>query len=183
MQIELERPSKKREREFLDAIQRSKKLYRNLATPPSTPDTYVKYLKQSRNSRCANFLVVLTETRDLVGVINIENIVRGYSQSAQLGYYAFLPHAGRGLMRKGLRGVISLAFRDLKLHRLEANIQPINHRSIALVQGLGFRSEGISLNYLKICGQWRDHERWALLANEWHPSQIARSSRGTRTDR
>jgi ribosomal-protein-alanine N-acetyltransferase len=53
------------------------------------------------------------------------------------------------------------------LHRLEANIQPSNERSIALVRGLGFRKEGLSRRYLKIGGRWRDHERWALLVDEW----------------
>ena len=70
-------------------------------------------------------------------------------------------------MREGLQLVIERAFDELGLHRLEANIQPANERSIALVRGLGFRNEGLSRRYLKISGRWRDHERWALLAEEW----------------
>jgi ribosomal-protein-alanine N-acetyltransferase len=63
--------------------------------------------------------------------------------------------------------VIARAFRTLRLHRLEANIQPGNLASIALVRRLGFRREGLSRRYLKIGGRWRDHERWAILAEEW----------------
>jgi len=84
-----------------------------------------------------------------------------------LGYYAFAPHAGSGLMRAGLRLVIHLCFREIGLHRLEANIQPANERSLALVRSLGFRKEGLSRRYLKIRGRWQDHERWAMLAEEW----------------
>jgi ribosomal-protein-alanine N-acetyltransferase len=69
-------------------------------------------------------------------------------------------------MKEGLRLVLRYAFRELKLHRLEANIQPDNIPSLALVKSCGFRKEGLSPRYLKINGEWRDHERWAILADE-----------------
>jgi ribosomal-protein-alanine N-acetyltransferase len=70
-------------------------------------------------------------------------------------------------MTEGLRDVVSRAFRTIRLHRLEANIQTGNDASRRLVQRLGFRMEGFSPRYLKISGKWRDHERWALTAEEW----------------
>ncbi len=63
--------------------------------------------------------------------------------------------------------MIQLAFREYRLHRLEANIQPDNAPSIALVRGLGFELEGYSPRYLKIGGRWRDHERWAIRSETW----------------
>ncbi len=110
---------------------------------------------------------MLRSSGELVGVINVNEIVRGTFQSGYLGYYAFLPHAGRGYMDEGLRLVLRRAFGELHLHRVEANIQPDNRPSLALVRRLGFRREGLSPRYLKIAGRWRDHERWALLAEEW----------------
>ena len=100
----------------------------------------------------------------LVGYTNINNIVRGALQSGYLGYAAFAGHAGRGLMTSGLRDVLGRAFGELGLHRVEANIQPGNTPSIALVQRLGFAKEGFSPRYLRVDGDWRDHERWALRA-------------------
>ncbi len=67
---------------------------------------------------------------------------------------------------------IELAFKELGLHRLEANIQPGNLASIALVKRLGFKQEGYSQRYLKIGGEWRDHERWALLADSACPPPL-----------
>jgi [ribosomal protein S5]-alanine N-acetyltransferase len=55
----------------------------------------------------------------------------------------------------------------MKLHRLEANIQPSNTRSIRLVKRLGFRREGHSPRYLKVAGRWRDHQRWAMVSENW----------------
>jgi len=112
----------------------------------------------------AAFLVFRYADDYLVGVFNITNIVRGAFQSGYLGYYVFAGHERQGLMRKGLEAVVRFAFQNLKLHRLEANIQPTNVASIALVKACGFLQEGYSPRYLKINGRWCDHERWAILA-------------------
>jgi ribosomal-protein-alanine N-acetyltransferase len=70
-------------------------------------------------------------------------------------------------MTEGMRAVLAQAFGPLKLHRLEANIQPGNVASIALARRCGFACEGFSPRYLKVAGRWRDHERWAIHAEAW----------------
>ena len=102
-----------------------------------------------------------------VGVFNFSEIVRGAFQSAYLGYYGFAEHAGQGYMSEGLALVLRIGFGTLRLHRIEVNVQPANTRSISLVRRGGFTREGYSRHYVKIAGRWRDHERWALLAEDW----------------
>ena len=75
--------------------------------------------------------------------------------SAYLGYYGFTPFAGQGYMREGLQLVLRYAFGPLGLHRLEANIQPENRASIALVSARASDWRGSSPRYLKIAGRWR----------------------------
>jgi ribosomal-protein-alanine N-acetyltransferase len=70
-------------------------------------------------------------------------------------------------MTESLALVLREAFITLRLHRVEANIQPANTASIALVRRLGFELEGMSPRYLKIGGRWRDHERYALRVETW----------------
>ena len=111
-------------------------------------------------------------------MININEIVRGVFCSGYLGYYAFVPHNERGYMKKGLDAVLAEAFGRHRLHRLEANIQPDNDPSRALVQRCGFRLEGFSPRYLKLAGRWRDHERWAITKEDWKGQP--RKSRSTR---
>jgi ribosomal-protein-alanine N-acetyltransferase len=105
-------------------------------------------------------------TGGIVGVVNISQIVAGAFQSAYLGYYGMAGFAGRGLMSEAVRQAAQHGFRQLGLHRLETNIQPGNAPSIALVRRLGFRREGFSPQYLKVGGEWRDHERWAAFESD-----------------
>jgi ribosomal-protein-alanine N-acetyltransferase len=149
---------------FLAAVRRSQTLHRPWVFPPDTAALFRKGLARWKlpSNRC---FFIWHSPRELVGVVNISEIVRGAFCSAYVGYYAFEPFAGRGFMTAGLRLVIDHLFGKMKLHRLEANIQPGNRRSIRLAKRLGFRKEGYSPRYLKIAGRWRDHERWALLAD------------------
>ena len=151
---------------FQAAVQRSRALHRPWASPPYTRKKFGAYVKRMASDSHLGFLVVSRETGELIGVINLNHIIRGPLQSAFLGYYAFTPHAGKGLMRKGMRLVLKHAFQKLKLHRLEANIQPENNASIRLVRSCGFVREGFSRRYLNVGGRWQDHERWAILAKD-----------------
>jgi ribosomal-protein-alanine N-acetyltransferase len=105
----------------------------------------------------------------VVGSIEISRIARGNFQSAYLGYRIAAAERRRGYMTEALQLALRHAFRVLKLHRVEANIEPGNEASIALVQRAGFTREGFSRRYLKHGGRWRDHERWALLREDWLP--------------
>lgn len=146
----------------------SRAFYRGLAYPLVTPEGFARYLERCR--RPGSFVGLLLRRRSdgvILGSINVSEIVRGLFQSAYLGYQIGAPFARQGYMTEGLGLTLHYAFVRLKLHRLEANIQPENRPSLALVTRFGFTCEGLSRRYLKIGGRWRDHERWALLAEDW----------------
>jgi|SRR5690554_709443 len=128
-----------------------------------SPADYESYLKQEHR-----YFVCISETGKIVGTFNISGIVRGYFQSAYLGYEVFHPYDGKGYMSKGMTLLLSEAFENLNLHRLEANIQPENLSSIRLVSKAGFTKEGFSKKYLCVGGiEWKDHERWAIINEFW----------------
>jgi len=164
--VYLRRPVVGDRREFLERVRASRRLHRPWTYPPGDGDAFASYLQRVRGAGDAS-LVCRVEDSAIVGVVNLNNIVHGAFQSAALGYYGFVPFDGQGYMFEGLALVIRRSFGELGLHRLEANIQPGNERSIALVRRLGFRFEGYSPRMLKIGGRWRDHERWAILAEEF----------------
>jgi len=147
-------------------VHRSRKLHKPWVRAPSTAVAYRAYVRRVRTPTHVGYLIRLRSSGELVGVAGISEIVRGSLRSAYLGYYALAPHERQGLMTEGLSLVIKQAFGALRLHRLEANVQPSNRASLRLIRRLGFHREGFSPRYLKIRGRWRDHERWALLADE-----------------
>lgn len=164
--VRLRVPGPADEKAFLAAVTRSRDLHHPWVAPPATPAAYRDFMA-GISGRLQRFLIC--SGQELVGVVNASEIVRGAFQSCYLGYYGFRPAVGGGRMTAGLRLVIAHLFQEQGLHRVEANIQPGNTRSIALVRRLGFRKEGYSPDYLLIDGAWRDHERWALVATDPRP--------------
>jgi [ribosomal protein S5]-alanine N-acetyltransferase len=165
--VHLERPTASRERDYLDACHRSRALHRGLVAAAATPADYRDYLERCAQPSQESFLVVTAASRQLAGVVNILGIARDAGCSGRLAYFAFVPHARSGLMREGVGQVIDLAFRELDLARLDADIQPGNIRSCALVERLGFRRGGASRLHLKIGSRWREHQRWTLSRADW----------------
>lgn len=166
--VRLETPSSRRKAEFLSAARRSRPLHRPWIRAPATEGEFAEFLKRRRTPANPGYFIIDAASNRLAGVVNLNELVRGVFQSAYLGYYVFAPFDGRGFMAAGLARAVTDAFRRRRLHRLEANIQPENARSIALVKRLGFRLEGLSPRYLKIAGRWCDHQRWAVLAEQWN---------------
>jgi ribosomal-protein-alanine N-acetyltransferase len=159
--------------EFTALMRGSRSFHRPWATAPTDDDRFATYLADSRRPDFEAMLACRHSDLAIVGFFNLSQISRGSLQSAYLGYAVGKPYAGQGYMREGIQLVLEHAFLDLGLHRVEANIQPGNRASIALARSAGFRREGFSPRYLKIGGRWRDHERWAILAEEWKAARSA----------
>lgn len=101
------------------------------------------------------------------GEINITSIHRGPFQSAYVGYWIDERHAGKGYIPEAIVLVCQFAFEQLQLHRLQIAIIPRNTASRRVVDKLGLREEGVAERYLEINGQWEDHVRYAITAEEW----------------
>jgi ribosomal-protein-alanine N-acetyltransferase len=162
--------------EFLALARESRRLHRPWTYPPERADQFEELYARSRRDDFVCLLAHRVDTGEIAGVFTISQIVRGAFQSAYLGYYAHERHAGQGLMREAMQQVLDHAFDGLGLHRIEANIQPGNVPSIALARGAGFRLEGFSPRYLLIGGQWRDHERYAITADERAAAKAAQAA-------
>ena len=153
--------------EYIALNRRSRAFHAGLASPPVDRTSYRRLLSRAESPTYRYWLIERRSDRAIVGAVELSQIALGNFRSAYLGYQIGAPFARRGYMREALEAVLTEALGRLKLHRVEANIQPRNVSSIRLVKGLSFRREGLSRRYLKVGGRWRDHERWALLAEDW----------------
>jgi len=154
-------------REFAKLMKANARVYRGLVPRFKGRKQFEDYLARCRRDDFFGFLICRKEAHAIVGNINLFHIIRRGLQSACIGYLVGASHARQGLATEALQLMIRFAFTKARLHRVEADIQPGNLPSIALVRRAGFSCEGLSRRYVKICGKWRDHERWALLAEDW----------------
>lgn len=167
IRVFLREPTSRDAPEIIELNRASRGLHRGRVAPPTDGQAFRQWMLRCRQPSVRCLLVCRLEDDAIVGVFTLSQIVRRLFQSAYLGYYVGAPFAGQGYMREALGLVLRHVFTTMKLHRVEANVQPENAASIALVRRSGFRLEGYSPRYLKIAGRWRDHQRWAMLIDDW----------------
>ena len=146
----------------------SRKHLSGLATTVFDRERFDGLLTGSQSEANEFFLICRTDGDDIVGQINFSQIFRKAFQNAYLGYQLFAGCTGYGYMTEAVALALEFAFKVLKLHRIEANVQPGNLPSIKVLERNGFTKEGYSRRYLKIGGRWRDHERWAIIREDWN---------------
>lgn len=174
VRVLLRPPTESDREQFLAAMQLSEQLHEPWINDIATDAYFDRLLARVDDQRQDSNLVCLLGEGAIVGVFNLSEIVRGAFQSAFLSYAAVSGYQRRGLMSEGLQLLLQRAFEALGLHRLEANIQPGNAASIALVRRAGFVCEGTSRRYLQVGGDWRDHQHWVMLAEEWRDNHRGR---------
>lgn len=114
------------------------------------------FLKQHESEAC----------RDVIGTVSLSNIMRGAFQSCFIGYKMDHRHLNHGYMTEAISEVIRIAFNDMHLHRIEANIMPKNKPSLRVVEKLGFENEGLAKKLIKINGKWEDHFHMVIINDD-----------------
>jgi ribosomal-protein-alanine N-acetyltransferase len=103
---------------------------------------------------------------EVVGQLNVANILYGSVSSAVIGYWVVPEAAGRGATPTSVALISDYLFNVVGLHRVEIDIRPENVASLRVVEKLGFRYEGLKEKFIHINGAWRDHFIFALTHEE-----------------
>lgn len=177
--VYLRRPARADADEFTTCTRASVDLHAGYVDAASTETEFLAWLARGDRADTEQFLICTRDDDAIVGFTNLNTIIRGALQQAFASWAAFAGAEGAGRISAGVELALRVAFTALRLHRIEANIQPGNARSRALAVRCGFRLEGYSPDYLQIGGEWRDHERWAITEPEWRARAAAPSKTAT----
>lgn len=109
------------------------------------------------------YLFTKDDPRNIIGCVGLSDIKFGPDRTAKLYYKLDRLHVGMGYATEAVSCLLWHAAEDLSLHRIEADILPENARSRSVVKRLGFEYEGIAKSSHCVNGEWKDHERWALI--------------------
>jgi ribosomal-protein-alanine N-acetyltransferase len=118
------------------------------------------------HARGSTVPLVIVDGSTVIGRITLNGVTRGALQGAALGYWVSPSFWGRGFATAAVAEAISLAFGDLRLHRLQAETLLNNTASQQVLLRNGFRPYGVAPSYLKIAGRWQDHILFHLLAED-----------------
>ncbi len=129
------------------------------------------YQREAREDLGHAYFIFDNADDRMVGGLTLSGIRRGVTQSASVGYWLGRPFVGAGRMTDAVRAVIPFAFRQLRLHRLEAASMPANTGSIGVLERAGFTREGFARQYLRIDGQWADHILFGLVEDGQPPAE------------
>jgi [ribosomal protein S5]-alanine N-acetyltransferase len=109
------------------------------------------------------FFGIFTNENSLIGTINLFAVMRGFIQSAFVGYFLDQRHNGKGYTTEAVKLIVKYSFEELKLHRVEAGVMPHNIGSIRVLEKAGFEKEGLARKNVKINGKWEDHQQMAIV--------------------
>jgi [ribosomal protein S5]-alanine N-acetyltransferase len=152
---------------MLELNKSSLEFYKSLVNPLLDAESFKLYVDRNLEEANECFIICRKDDNKIVGAINLSQIFRKAFQNAYLGYSLGVNFTGKGYMSETVELILQHAFENLQLHRIEANVQPHNLASIKVLQRCGFTKEGFSRKYLKIDDVWCDHERWAIILEDW----------------
>lgn len=124
------------------------------------------YSQQKQNGTARTYFLFRRSDDQLIGGISLTRITHGITRSGTIGYWMGVDYAGKGYMKKAVQTLLSFAFSNLQLKRIEAACLPTNMISINLLKKCGFKEEGYAREYMEINGTREDHILFAILDSE-----------------
>jgi RimJ/RimL family protein N-acetyltransferase len=123
-------------------------------------------LASYRDGSEVRFGIELADTGALIGTVNLHKIFP-QNRRCELGYALGSPHWGKGYATEALSAALDYGFHELRLNRVEADIDPRNLASGAVLERMGFRKEGYMPERWIVHGEMADTVFYGLLRSYW----------------
>ena len=99
----------------------------------------------------------------IIGTVCLHNITRAPYECCEIGYKFDLNYRHCGYAREAVDKMLSIAFFELRLHRVFARVSLENTPSIRLLEHLHFVNEGVEHSSILIQNKWKDYLRFGLI--------------------
>jgi [ribosomal protein S5]-alanine N-acetyltransferase len=116
------------------------------------------------------WVIELTDSGEMVGTVGLLRFDFEHRR-AEVGYELARREWGRGLATEATAAVVRYGFSVMKLHAIEAGVLPDNHRSVRVLQRLGFVEEGLRRDYLYVKGRFQSFRWFSLLESDTWPGR------------
>jgi ribosomal-protein-alanine N-acetyltransferase len=160
-------------KKYHETMDESKNLWDSSATRkgPFTKTQFNQIIKSRKKLRDQDDFYDLSvfeaSSGDLIGFVSVMNVTRSLAQTAFLGYSLHNNYWGKGYGKASVLAMIDIAFRDIKLHRVEAGIEPYNRRSIMMARAIGLRKEGLKKRAVFLRNKWQDLVMYSATCEEF----------------
>ena len=115
-----------------------------------------------KNNDAIQWAITLKNDPVLIGTICIWNISKE-NHRGEIGYALYPDAHGKGIMQEALTEVLNFGFNILKLHSIEANVNPDNIASIKLLERNKFIREAFFKENIYYEGKFSDSVIYSLL--------------------
>jgi ribosomal-protein-alanine N-acetyltransferase len=135
-----------------------------LATSPHEIKAFIKLInKKTKENETISWAITLKDKpEELIGTISFHRIeLENYR--AELGYMLMPEQWNKGLISEAIPNVIDYGFNKMKLHSIEANINPNNALSRKILEKFGFKKEAYFKENYYYNGKFIDTEILSLL--------------------
>jgi len=154
----------------LFALLTTEEVSRFISPPPTTVDGFEKFIAWAQRQRAggsyACFAVTLVNDDTAIGIFQLRELEPGFG-TAEWGFAIGSPYWGTGVFQEGAELVVSFAFEQVGVHRLEARSAVRNGRGNGALRKIGAVQEGVLRKSFLKNGEYLDQTLWAILDEDW----------------
>ena len=154
----------------LFALLTTEEVSRFISPPPTSVAGFEKFIAWAQRQRAAGsyacFAVTLANDDTAIGIFQLRELEPGFG-TAEWGFAIGSPYWGTGVFQEGAELLVSFAFEQVGVHRLEARAAVRNGRGNGALRKMGAVQEGVLRKSFLKNGEYLDQSLWTILDEDW----------------